>query len=456
MLSITERPSRQTLSGRMGFVLAAGLVGLGLFASGVPSPLYATYQQLWGFSPLVLTLIYAVYAFGVLTTLIVAGRLSDDLGRRPVLLAALGTLMGATVLFILADAVAWLFVARALQGLATGALLSAASAALLELHPRRDPRAVSLANGVASTVGSGLGVLVSAALIQLLPAPRLLPYLALFALFAVAFAGVVRMPEPVVTRSRARLTPQRPHVPAAIRRPFALAALGALSSWSIAGLFLSLGPELTANLFHTTNELTAGVGIFALTGSAAAAQLAFGRTAPWAAAAFGSLALVAGMALLVIAAAAGSSVAFVAGAVIGGGGFGVAFLGALRALTAVIPGEHRAAVMSAFYVVAYAALSVPSIAAGAVVGSLGLRATFELFGSGAAAVALIVAFLALRDRPSASGDAPHRGIAKQASVHLRPTPRRRTGLLDSNSRGWMALAWVVVIALAAFPFPWWW
>jgi MFS family permease len=455
MLSITERTSRHTLSPRAGFALAAGLVGLGLFASGVPSPLYATYQELWGFSPLVLTLIYAVYAFGVLTTLIVAGRLSDELGRRPVLLVALGTLMGATVLFILADAVAWLFVARALQGLATGALLSAASAALSELHPRRDPRAVSLANGVASAVGTGLGVLVSGALVQLLPAPRVLPYFALFALFAVALAGVLRMPEPVATRSRPRLTPQRPQVPAAIRGPFALAALGGLSSWSIAGLFLSLGPELTADLFHTTNQLTSGVGIFALTGSAAVAQLAFGRTAPWAGAAFGSLALVAGMALLVIAAAAGSSVAYVAGAVIGGGGFGVAFLGALRALTAVIPSEHRAAVMSAFYVVAYAALSLPSIAAGAVVGSLGVRATFELFGSAAAAVALMVAVLAVRTRPLTSNDAPDGGVAAHSSVQLRPTPRRRAGLMDVNSRGWMALAWLVVIVLATLPFPWW-
>jgi MFS family permease len=118
--------------------IAGVLVGLALFAAGVPSPLYGIYRDLWGFSDLVLTLVYAVYAFGVLATLILAGRLSDEVGRRPVLLASLGALLGATVLFILADSVAWLFAARALQGLATGVLLSAASAALLDLHPRRD------------------------------------------------------------------------------------------------------------------------------------------------------------------------------------------------------------------------------------------------------------------------------------------------------------------------------
>jgi predicted MFS family arabinose efflux permease len=388
------------LSPRAGYALAAGIVALALFAAGVPSPLYGIYRELWGFSPLVLTLVYSVYAFGVLATLILAGRLSDDVGRRPVLLVSLGVLMGATVLFILATSVVWLFVARALQGLATGAAISAASAALLELHPRRDAVSVSLANGVATGAGLGLGVLVSAALVELLPAPRVLPFVALLALFAIATAGVWFMPEPVAERRRPRLTPQRPSVPAAVRGPFLLASLGVVSSWSIAGLFLSLGPQLSAELFHTTNHLVAAVGVFALAASGAAAQLVLGRAAPWASAAGGSLALAAGMVLLVIATAAGSGLVFLAGAVVGGAGFGVAFLGALRALSAVIPDEQRAGVLSAFYVVAYAALSLPAIAGGLVVVSLGLRPTFEVFGSAVSALALVAAFQAWRTRPS--------------------------------------------------------
>src|SRR4029453_10824840 len=137
---------------------------------------------MWGFSPLGLTLVYATYAFGVLTTLVLAGRISDDVGRRPVLLVALGTLLGTTVLFMVADSVVWLFVARGLQGLATGLALGAASAALLDLHPRRDPAGVGLTNGVVSAAGMGLGVLMSATFVQLLPAPRVLPYVALFVL----------------------------------------------------------------------------------------------------------------------------------------------------------------------------------------------------------------------------------------------------------------------------------
>src|SRR3954447_10953113 len=171
---------RTTLPPRMAFALVAAIIGLALFASGTPSPLYGTYRALWGFSPVVLTLVYATYAFGVLAALVLAGRISDEAGRRPVLLVALTALMGATVLFMVADSVVWLFMARGVQGVATGLALGAASAALLDLHPRRDPAGVGLTNGIVSAGGMGLGVLVSSALIELAPAPRVLPYVVLF------------------------------------------------------------------------------------------------------------------------------------------------------------------------------------------------------------------------------------------------------------------------------------
>jgi MFS family permease len=180
--AVATEARRRTLPARVAYALAAVVISLGLLASITPSPLYHTYSILWGFSPLTLTLIYATYAFGVLATLLLAGRVSDDVGRRPVLLVALGTLMGSSVLFMFADSVVWLFVARGLQGLATGAALSAASAALLDLHPRRDPASVGLTNSVAASTGTGLGVLVSSSLVQLGWAPRVLPYVVLLVL----------------------------------------------------------------------------------------------------------------------------------------------------------------------------------------------------------------------------------------------------------------------------------
>jgi MFS family permease len=392
---------RRTLSPRLAYALAGAVIGLALFASITPSPLYGIYSSLWDFSPVVLTLIYGTYAFGVLTTLILAGRVSDEVGRRPVLLVALGTLLATTVLYMLAQSVAWLFVARGLQGLATGLALAAASAALLDLHPRRDPAGVGLTNGVASAGGLGLGMLVSATAVQLLPAPRVVPYVILAGLFAVAFVGALLMPEPVTDRTAPRLTPQKPSVPPVVRRPFLLAALGVLSSWSIGGLFFSLGPSLSAEVFGTTNHIVTGLSVVVLAGSGAVAQVVFGRSSPWLGTAAGSVALAAGLLIIVASAVENSGALLMLGAVVGGAGFGVAFLGSLRALSVAIPHEHRAQVMSAFYVVAYASLSLPAVLAGIAVTSLGLESTFEIFGGVVAAIALLLAVEATRTRPRA-------------------------------------------------------
>jgi predicted MFS family arabinose efflux permease len=242
-------------------------------------------------------------------------------------------------------------------------------------------------------------------------------------LFALAFLGALRMPEPVAQRRRLTLTPQRPSVPPAVRRTFFLSALGVISSWSIGGLFLSLGPELSATLFHTSNHLVAGVGVFVLAGSGAISQLVFGRTPSWLGASAGSVALAVGLLLIVASAAQDSTALFLAGGVIGGAGFGVAFLGALRTLSAAIPHEHRAEVMSALYVVAYLAISLPAILAGVLVTSWGLVRTFEVFGTVVAALALAVAFEAWRTRPrvEVQGQSGLRGVAAvRASVGEQP------------------------------------
>jgi hypothetical protein len=285
--------------------------------------------------------------------------------------------------------------------LATGAAISTASAALLDLHPRRDAWGVGLANAVSSSAGIALGILVVSALVQLAPSPRMLPYVVLLGLLAIAFAGVYWMPEPVTDRRGMRLTVQRPQVPASVRGPFLLAGLTVVSSWSLGGLFFSLGPQLGARLFDSTNAIVAGIGIVAVGGTAALAQLFLGRTAPWLAACLGSVALAVGVCLIVVATAVDSGALYLLGSVVSGAGFGVAFLGGLRALVGSIPAQHRASVMSAYYIVAYASISVPAVLAGLVVGDLGLQATFEAFGVVIIVIALVTAVVAWRTRPAA-------------------------------------------------------
>jgi MFS family permease len=378
------------------YVLVAAVIGLALFASATPTPLYETYRADWHFSTLVLTLVYAVYPLGVLTALLTAGRISDDLGRRPVIAVALLGLIGASVLFSVADSVGWLFAARAVQGVTTGLALGAAGAALLDLHPRHDGQNAGLVNGVVSAAGIGTGAIVAALLAQYAPHPLLTPFLVLLGLLAIALAGALAMPEPVAQTTRPRLSVQPPRVPPATRAPFVLAALGVLSSWSVGGVYLALGPSLAADLLHTDNLVAGGAAVLALCLPAALAQLVARRVEPGRAAAFGSLVLAVGMGLTAAAVSSGSAVLFLGATAVTGVGFGVAFLGALRSLTAAVPERSRAEVMSAFYVACYSSLAVPAIAAGLVVSHLGLEPTFRIFTGAVAVLALGVAVAAWR------------------------------------------------------------
>lgn len=402
---------RLRLSPTVAYWLMAAIIGLSLFASATPSPLYATYREEWGFSSFVLTAVFAVYAFGVLAALLVAGRVSDDVGRRPVLVGSLAVLLVATAMFLVANSVAWLFAARALQGLATGVAMGSAGAALLDLHPRRDSHGAGLANGFASTAGMGLGALLAAVLVQYAPLPMRTPYVVLEVIFAALLVGAILMPEPVTERRPLDLRFQKPHVPRAIRGAFLVSSLGVLASWSIGGLFMSLGPQLAAIELDTDNHVAGGVAILALTGTGAVAQLVFQRTVPWRLTAWGALVLAVGMAAVIGSLSLDSAGLFLAASALTGVGWGTAFLGALRSLTAVIPPAHRARTMSAFYLVAYASLSVPALAAGLMVSQWDLVTTFRVFGAAVVAVALVVAVAAIRTRPGRPGDAGDRVVA---------------------------------------------
>ena len=388
-----ERARARTprLSGLAAFGAVAAVIAVAFYASATPSPLYGVYQARWHFSTPVLSLVYATYAVGVLVSLLLVGSLSDQTGRRPVLAWSLAGLLVSAVIFTAASSVAWLFVARALQGLATGAALGAAGAALIDLHPTANTRTAALVNGVVALGGLGIGALLSSALVQYLPAPRVVPFLVVAAMIVLLLGLVSAMPEPVSRKGRTVIRPQRPGVPPETRGPFALAALGVIGSWSIAGVYLALGPALAGHLLQTHNELAGGAAAAALMGAGALAQIT-GRNLPNRTLTVAGSALVAvGMALTATAVAVGSAPFFLAASALAGIGFGLAFMGALRHLSAAIPPDRRAEVMSAFYVVGYLSLALPAVAAGIVAGAVGLAETFELFSAGVVMIALLVA-----------------------------------------------------------------
>ncbi|HEY3480099.1 MAG TPA: MFS transporter, partial [Streptomyces sp.] len=212
-----------------------------LAASSAPTPLYAVYQAEWGFNPITTTVVFGVYALAVLVGLLTLGKLSDHVGRRPVLLAALAAQAVSMVVFATAGGVPELMVARVVQGLSTGAALGAIGAGMMDIDRPRG----TLMNAVVPGMGTATGALVSGLVVQFLPAPTHLIYLALLAVFAVQAVAVLAMAE-TVTRTPGAFAGLVPEIklPRSVRGPVLVAAPVLFAVWALAGLYGSLGPSL--------------------------------------------------------------------------------------------------------------------------------------------------------------------------------------------------------------------
>jgi MFS family permease len=395
-------PSRST-----AFWSIAVLLVLVLAASGVPSPLYRVYQERFGFSSGVLTTVFGVYSFALLAALLVVGALSDHVGRRPVLAAALTLQAGAMVVFLLADGVGWLMAARVVQGLATGAMTGALGAALLDFQ-RSDRPLGPLVNSASPGLGLSLGAVGAGLLVEFVPAPTDWVFGTLTGAFLLAAGAVLLLPEssPRLPGALASLRPQV-HVPSAQRGPF-LAVLPCLAAtWALGGLYASLGPSLVSGVFGVDDHLVGSLLILALNGTGLVGSLAVRGVRPERAMIGGALTFSSGVAGTVAALLTGFLPLFFAAAVVSGAGFGAAFLGAMATVTrGVAPGE-RAGLLSSVFVVSYLMFSVPAIAAGIAAGRFGLARTAEVYGAAVIVLALVAAGALLRARPDRSVERPH-------------------------------------------------
>ena len=366
----------------VGFwVLATTLVAF-LAASSAPTPLYLVYQSRWHFSAVMLTVAFATYAVALLLTLLTVGGLSDYLGRRRVLAGALVIELVAMLIFIFANGLGWLLVARAVQGVATGIAAGALSAAITDLAPSGRPSLASAVNTAAPSAGLAIGAIVSGALVQYAPAPRTLIYLVLIVLFVTMLLALLFVPETVERRSGslASLRPRASVPPQAIGA-FRVALPVLIATWAVGGLVLSLGPSLAAAIFGLQNHLVGGLVVTAVAGTGALASVTV-RSAPARPTMVrGSLVLVIGVAIVLIALATESTPTFFVGLVICGWGFGAAFIGAFGSVASLANALQRAEVFAALYVASYLAFGGSAVLAGLAVPHFGLRPTASVYGA---------------------------------------------------------------------------
>jgi MFS family permease len=336
-----------------------------------------------------LTGIYAVYAFGALAALLVAGRLSDHVGRRRMVIVALAVQIAGMAAFIGADGIAMLYLARILQGIGTGIATGALSAWLLDLQPPGDPRFAGLVGGVALIAGLGTGALGSSLLVQYAPDPLHLVYWLLGVVFAVALLLMPLLPD-MVSRAPGGLRSLIPRVgvPRAARSSFLASAPSLVAVWALGGLYLSLGPSLAVAMLKTPNSFAGGSVIAALLVTGAFTSVAARRVVDRGRVIVGSLlVLILGVVITLVGVSQDSIAALYGGSVTAGLGFGPAFSGVVRSVSALAPPAERGSLLASMYIVIYLSFSVPAIVAGLAVTRFSLVDTTYAYGLGVIALA---------------------------------------------------------------------
>jgi MFS family permease len=379
--------SRNAALPLLGVVFAALMLG-----GTLPIPLYGLWAPRLGFGPLTTTLIFAAYTVGTITALLIFAQLSDQAGRRPMLLSAIASIVVSTVLFLLASSVVVLLLARLVFGAATGIITATATAGLHELDNVADgTRSVRTAT-LANMGGLGLGPIVAGVLAQTVGDPTRTVFWAYLVLLAPVLAAVWLLPETVSHPRRPRLELHPPRLPARSGRArFAQAAVLMFVAFSILGLFSSLVPAFLRDVLHERNLAIVGVIVGSVFLIGAITQLALNSERARKALVASPVILVAGLAGIEAGLWAQSLALFLAGTAISGVGVGLAFKGAITATHELADPEHRAGLTATLFLVAYAGLTIPTVIVGVLNQSLSARSATLIVACGVALLALVAA-----------------------------------------------------------------
>jgi len=364
-----------------------GVVAAITFAacSGAPTPLYRVYQQDLGLSPFLLTVIFSAYVFSLLAALLTVGSLSDYVGRRPVIFAALALNAVAMLMFIEAHSAAALIAARIVQGLATGAAITTLGAAILDTNRVRG----ALLNSITPFAGLTVGTLGSGALVAFAPDPTQLVYVVLLAVTALQAAVVWFMPETAESRPGA-FASLRPHlsVPPQARASLLRVTPVNVATWALGGFYFSLMPSLVRVATGLSSPFVGGVTVAALTFTATIAVVLVRERPAARTLAAGTMTLVAGVVIALVGVRLQQVDLLLLGTVVAGFGFGATFSGTLRSVLPLASAGERAGLLSTFYVESYLAFSIPAILVGLVAPLLGLPLSAYIYGSAVIVLAL--------------------------------------------------------------------
>ncbi len=373
----------------------AAMIALMFMGSTLLTPLYSIYRETFHFSKLVLTLIYSAYVIGNLGALLFFGRLSDQIGRRPVTLGAIVLAVLATVLFLVATTTTWLFAARIVSGFAIGLASGAGAAWIAELDARHDRSHAALLVTGANFAGLAFGPLVSGFLVQYAPWPLRLPYAILLAVLVLVAVFVWATQEtvtaPVRRFSDVRLQP-RLGIPRAILVQFVAPAITVFGTMALIGFYAALLPSVLAERVHQTNHAVGGTVVSWLFAVAVASVILGRRIDSRTAMLIGLGLLVPSLALLELAQWLRSMPVLLVGTTVAGVASGLGYRSGLQVINTISPEARRAEVVSSYYVAGFVGNSLPVIGVGLLSSAIGAVAAGAIFATTIGAFA-VVAFV---------------------------------------------------------------
>jgi MFS family permease len=377
------------VSRNTGFVLVAYAFLVTMIGTTLPTPLYPLFEQRYSFGELMVTVIFAVYAFGVIAGLLVFGNLSDEIGRKPVLMTGLGFSALSAFLFLFAGSLAPIYAGRVVSGFSAGIFTGTATAMLVDLAPGGRRRTASFVAVVVNLGGLGLGTLLAGLLADYCSSPLRLPFIVDLGLLAPAVLGLLVTQETVLRRAF-RLRLQRLSVPSEVRTVFIRGATAGFGSFAVAGVFSSVAPVFLGTILGRTSHALAGAIVFILFSSSIVGQLLVARLSDRLALILGCGLLVGGVGLLALSLWIESLAALIASASVVGLGQGLVVGAGLAAINQRAPVERRGETASSFFVVMYVGLSLPVIGVGLASQAFSLRTAGIAFSVAVAALVLTV------------------------------------------------------------------
>jgi MFS family permease len=383
-----EARQRPLWTALAGFAFLVAMLGTTL-----PTPLYPALEQEFGFGELTTTIVFAVYPIGVIAALLGCGHWSDQIGRRPMLLAGLVLSALSATLFLVPGSMAWVYAGRLVSGLSAGIFTGTATAAIGDLAVGASAALVAAAVNMA---GLGLGPLVAGVLAQWAPDPLRLPFIVDLALAALAMVAVLVLPETVQRSEGVHLRPQRIHVPVEIRAVFVRAAIGGFAGFAVLGLVTAVSPAFLGHVLHRhstalVGALAASVFVASIVGQVASVRLrtSVGQSV-------GCALLIVGVIALAPSLVVASLPLLVIGALIAGVGQGMSFRAGLASIGEVSPPDQRGAISSAFFVALYVGISLPVVGFGLLSTTTGLVPAGLVFIAMVGVLAAVVLVLLVR------------------------------------------------------------